>query len=56
MWLAWSAGVGLRWLAGIQATVHRWQLVAASTLEVVVSLLLLWQVTSAGPKHKKGQA
>jgi hypothetical protein len=56
MWLGWSTGVGLRWVAGIQSAVHRWEFVAASTLEVVVSLVLLWQVTPTGPKHKKGQA
>ena len=56
MWALWTSGVGLRWFAGIQHTTHRWEFVLASALEFVVSLLLLWQVTPAGPKHKKGQA
>ncbi len=56
MWLAWTAGVGLRWLAGVQSAIHRWELIAASILEILVSLALMWQTSRAGPKHKKGQA
>ncbi len=52
----WSAGVGLRWFAGIQNAVHPAEFRIASALELVVGVLLLWQVTPSGAKRRKGQA
>jgi len=56
MWALWSAGVGLRWFAGIQHDVQRWQFSFAAALELTAAVLLLWQVTPSGPRHRKGQA
>jgi len=56
MWAMWSAGVGLRWFAGIQNSIHRWEFCLASALELTVAVLLFWQVTPSGPRHRKGQA
>lgn len=56
MWLMWSGGAGLRWLAGIQTIVHPAELRTAAALELAVGILLIWQVTPVGPKHRKGQA
>jgi hypothetical protein len=55
MWAMWGIGVGLRWLAGVQQRVHRWEFSVAATFELIVGVLLVWQVTPVGPKHKKGQ-
>ena len=56
MWAMWTAGVGLRWLAGVSRAVYQWEFVAAAGLEWLVGGLLFWQVTPAGPRHKRGQA
>jgi hypothetical protein len=56
MWAMWTAGIGLRWLAGVQSVVHRWEFCLGAALELAVAVLLFWQVTPAGPKHKRGQA
>jgi len=55
MWGMWSAGVGLRWLAGVQQAVHPAWFRVASSLELGVGLLLLWQVSSSVPTHRRGQ-
>ena len=55
MWAMWSAGVGLRWIAGVAETARAWEFRAAAALELAVALLLLWQVTARGPKYKGGQ-
>src|ERR1051326_4942823 len=44
MWAMWSAGVGLRWIAGVAETARAWEFRAAAALELAVALLLLWQV------------
>jgi uncharacterized protein involved in response to NO len=56
IWAAWTTGVGLRWLAGVQRAVHRWEFCLAAAVEFAVALLLVWEVTPSGQKHKKGQA
>jgi uncharacterized protein involved in response to NO len=56
MWAMWTAGVGLRWLAGMQPSVEPVWLPIAAALELAVGVLLLWQVSSTGPKHRRGQA
>jgi len=56
MWAMWSVGVGLRWLAGVQHVVNPAAFRLASALELGVGVLLIWQATSSGPKHRKGQA
>jgi hypothetical protein len=55
MWAMWTAGVALRWAAGIQSQVNPWAFRIAAGLEFTVALLLLWQVTPAGRKHRPGQ-
>lgn len=55
MWAMWTAGVGLRWQAGLHTAVYRWQFALSAALEFTTVVLLLWQVTPSGPKHKKGQ-
>ena len=56
MWAMWSAGVGVRWLAGVQNSVHPAAFRAAAALELAAGLLLIWQCTPTGVKHQKGQA
>jgi hypothetical protein len=56
VWAMWSAGVGLRWLAGVQSAVHRWEFGLAAALEFAAALLLVWLVTPKGSKHKQRQA
>src|ERR1051326_1426287 len=56
MWAMWSAGVGLRWFAGIRSSFQPWEFRLSSALEWITAVLLLWQVTPSGPKHKRGQA
>lgn len=56
MWAMWTAGVGVRWLAGVQSDVHPACFRVAAALELAVGLLLIWQCTPAGKKHQKGQA
>jgi uncharacterized protein involved in response to NO len=55
MWATWTVGVGLRWLAGIQSSLGPAWFPVASTLELAVGVLLVWQVSRAGPKHRRGQ-
>jgi len=55
MWVMWSIGVGLRWLAGISNSVHPAEFRIASGLEVTAAALLLWEVGQSGAKHRKGQ-
>jgi hypothetical protein len=56
VWAMWSIGVGLRWLAGVQGAAHPWEFVLAAALEFAAAVLLVWQVTPKGPKHKQRQA
>jgi len=56
VWAMWSVGVGFRWLAGVHGVLHRWEFGLAAALEFAVALLLVWQVTPSGQKHKQGQA
>jgi hypothetical protein len=56
VWAMWSAGVGVRWLAGVQSGVHPTGFRIAAALELAAGLLLIWQCTPAGAKHRKGQA
>jgi uncharacterized protein involved in response to NO len=56
MWAMWTVGVGLRWLAGMQPTAEPVWLPVSAALELAVGALLMWQVSSAGPKHRRGQA
>jgi hypothetical protein len=56
IWAIWITGVGLRWFAGIQNRIYQWEFGLAAALEFVAALLLLWQVTPSGPKHKTGHA
>jgi len=56
MWATWSVGVGLRWLGGVQTVVHPAEFRIASALELAVAVLLIWQVTPSGAKHRQGQA
>src|SRR5215472_7657837 len=56
MWAMWSIGIGLRWLAGVQHVTHRWEFGLSAALEFAVALLLVWQVTPKGSKHKHGLA
>jgi hypothetical protein len=53
VWAMWSAGVGLRWLAGVQRVMHQWEFGLAAALEFAAALLLVWQVTPKGSKHKQ---
>ncbi len=52
----WSAAVAARWFAGVRS--WRWESVfpASAALELAVAALLVWQVSGAGPSHRKGQA
>lgn len=52
VWVMWSAGVALRWLAGVQHSVHPWQFRIAAGLEVVAAALFLWLVSARGPKRR----
>jgi len=45
MWAMWSTGIGLRWLAGVQRSVHQWEFQISAVLELMVAVMLLWQVT-----------
>lgn len=56
MWAMWSVAVGLRWVAGVSSGVNRAEFLVSAVLELAVALLLIWQVTPAGRKHKPGQA
>lgn len=56
MWVMWTAGVGARWFAGVQRDVHQTTFHIAAALELAVGLLLIWQCTAAGAKHRMGQA
>lgn len=56
MWVMWSVGVGLRWLAGVQNVAIPAAFRISSALELGVAVLFLWQVTASGPKQRKGQA
>lgn len=56
MWALWTAGVGVRWLAGVQSRVHPAGFRVAAAMELAAGLLLLWQCTPAGARHRKGQA
>ena len=56
LWVLWTGGVGLRWAVGIAGAGHPAAFRVSAAMELVAGVLLLWQVTPAGPKHKKGQA
>jgi len=56
MWAMWTAGVGLRWLAGMQPKVEPAWFQLSAGLELAVGILLSWQVSSTGPKHRRGQS
>jgi hypothetical protein len=56
IWVMWAGGVGLRWFAGIQNSIHHWEFCLSAALEFVAAALLVWEVTPAGPKHREGQA
>ena len=55
MWGMWTAGVALRWLAGIGEAAHPWWFRASALLELAVAVLLVWQCSAVGPKYRKGQ-
>jgi uncharacterized protein involved in response to NO len=55
MWAMWSAGVALRWLAGIGTAIHPAWFRASALLELAVAVLLFWQCSAAGPKYRRGQ-
>jgi uncharacterized protein involved in response to NO len=56
IWAFWTAGVGLRWLAGIQTHAVAAEFRMAAMLELSVGVLLLWQVLPSSRKQWKGQA
>lgn len=55
MWGMWTAGVGLRWLAGVQAGIHPWEFRISASLELAAGLMLIPQVTKPGPKRRPAQ-
>jgi hypothetical protein len=56
IWVMWAGGVGLRWSAGIQSRIHPWEFRLSAVFEFVAAALLIWEVTPAGPKHRKRRA
>ena len=54
MWGMWTIGVGIRWFAGVQGGIPMAFRISAA-LELTASLLLIWQCTPSGAKHRKGQ-
>ncbi len=52
MWTLWSVAVALRWLAGVQTTVHPAAFRASAALELLVAALLLWEC-SAPARNKR---
>jgi hypothetical protein len=52
MWAIWSAAVALRWIAGVQSTVHPNSFRASAGCELLVAALLLWQC-SAPPRSQR---
>ncbi|HKE20987.1 MAG TPA: NnrS family protein [Bryobacteraceae bacterium] len=55
MWAMWTTGVALRWFAGVANASHPAEFRIAAVLELVVGVLLFWQVTPSGTKHRRGQ-
>jgi hypothetical protein len=56
IWAMWAGGVGLRWFAGVQSRIHPWEFRLSAGVEFAAAALLIWEVTPAGPKHRKRQA
>lgn len=55
IWAMWTGGIALRWFAGLQRDIHRWEFCLSAALEFVVAILLVWEVSGSGAKHRKGQ-
>lgn len=56
VWALWTAGVGLRWVAGIQNAAHPAQFRTAAILESAAGILFVWELTAVGPKRSQRQA
>jgi hypothetical protein len=56
MWGMWTAGVALRWYAGIAQRALPAAFRVSAGLELAVAALLVWQCSRAGERHAKGQA
>lgn len=52
MWGMWTAGVGLRWAAGVSAGAHAGAFRASAALELATAALLVWQVTGPGKPRR----
>jgi uncharacterized protein involved in response to NO len=56
LWALWTGGVGLRWAAGVSTFLHPAAFRVSAVMELAAGVLLVWEVSASGPKHKKGQA
>jgi uncharacterized protein involved in response to NO len=53
VWAMWTAGVGMRWLAGIQTADHPAQFRLSAACELSAGLLTIWLCAPAGAKQWK---
>ena len=56
VWALWSAGVGLRWTAGVQRAAHPAEFRAAAILEFLAVILFFWEMTAPGANRRHKHA